>query len=264
MHYSKGKIMILNNRVALVTGAGSGMGRASAIKLASEGARVIVASRSKEGIEETAEMINAGGNGSAEAFQVDITNVDQLRVLFNHIDHNYGKLNILFNHAGSPGPGGLAVTEEDFYQTVDMNLKGAFYCTSLGEPLLRKAAGEASVIFTSSVSGVVGSLFSPIYSMVKSGLVGFTKALSLSLAPDIRVNVICPGAVETPMLSQFFGRDPKADIQANVKNFVDTAVPLRRVCTAEEIAEAVLFLASDKSSFITGTSLPIDGGYTAR
>lgn len=143
-------------------------------------------------------------------------------------------------------------------------MKGAFYCTRFGEPLLRKAPGEASVIFTSSISGIIGSLFSPLYSMVKGGIVGFTKALSLSLAPDIRVNVICPGAVETPMLNGFFGRDPNADAAANVKLFTETAVPLRRICTAAEIADAVVFLASDRSSFITGVTMPIDGGYTAR
>jgi NAD(P)-dependent dehydrogenase (short-subunit alcohol dehydrogenase family) len=100
--------------------------------------------------------------------------------------------------------------------------------------------------------------------MCKGGIVSIAKALALSLAPDIRTNVIAPGVVETPMLAKFFGRDPNADIEAGVKKFIDTGVPLNRVCTAEEIAQVALFLASDQSQYMTGVTLPVDGGYVAR
>ena len=256
--------MLLRDRITLITGAGSGMGRATALKMAAEGATVIVADWNAEGADETVRLVKAGGVGDAVSYQIDISDVEQIRRMFEFVDREYGRLNVLFNHVGTPGPSGLGIDEEEFVRTVDLNMKGAFYCTRYAEPLLRKAPGEASIIFTSSISGMVGSLFSPLYSMVKAGIVGFGKALSLSLAPDIRVNVVCPGAVETPMLNGFFGRDPNSDPAANVKAFVDSAVPLHRLCTAEEIADAVVFLASDRSSFITGLTMPIDGGYTAR
>jgi NAD(P)-dependent dehydrogenase (short-subunit alcohol dehydrogenase family) len=258
------KSLLMENRVALITGAGSGMGRASAIKLASEGATVVVADYNIDGAQETAELIKKEGVGGAEAYQIDVTDVSKIREMFDHVGSQYGKLNVLFNHVGSPGPSGIGISEDEYDRTMDVNSKSAFFCTTYGEPLLRKAPGQASVIFTASVSGIIGSLFAPLYSMAKGGIVGFTRALALSLAPGIRVNVICPGAVETPMLDGFFGRNPGDDPVANVKAFVESGVPLKRICTPEEIADSVLFLASDMSSFITGVVLPIDGGYTAR
>ena len=256
--------MLLEGRIALITGSGSGMGRASAVKMAAEGATVIVADWNLDGANETVALIGKGGAGRGIAYKIDVTDIAAIQEMFAFVDKEFGKLNVLFNHVGTPGPGGLAVSEEEFARTIDLNMKGAFYCTRYAEPLLRKAAGQASVIFTASISGMIGSLFSPLYSMVKSGIVGFGRALALSLAPDIRVNVICPGAVDTPMLNGFFGRDPNVDAATNVQNFVNNAVPLRRLCTADEIADAAVFLASDRSSFVTGLIMPIDGGYTAR
>ncbi|SCL20083.1 NAD(P)-dependent dehydrogenase, short-chain alcohol dehydrogenase family [Micromonospora pallida] len=256
--------MLLENRIALITGSGSGMGRASAVKMAGEGAMVVVADVNLDGAEETVARIKDAGVGDAVAYRIDVSDVSQIDGMFDFVGREYGRLNVLFNHVGTPGPAGLNVSEAEFARTIDLNMKSAFYCTRAGEKLLRAAAGQASVIFTSSISGMVGSLFSPLYSMVKGGIVGFTRALALSLAPDIRVNVICPGAVDTPMLNGFFGRDPDSDPKANVKMFIETSVPLRRLSTAEEIADAAVFLASDRSSFITGLAMPIDGGYTAR
>ncbi len=256
--------MLLENRIALITGSGSGMGRASALKMAAEGATVVVADWNREGADETVDLVKKNGIGDAVAYQIDVSDVSLVEGMFDFVAQKYGRLNVLFNHVGTPGPAGLDVTEEEFLRTVDLNMKGAFYCTRFGEPLLRNAAGQASLIFTASISGMVGSLFSPLYSMVKGGIVGFGKALSLSLAPDVRVNVICPGAVETPMLDGFFGRDPNVDAAANVRAFVDNAVPLRRLCQPEEVADVAVFLASDRASFVTGLIMPVDGGYTAR
>ena len=254
----------LEGRVAVVTGSGSGMGRASAQLFAAEGATVVVADLSEEGAAGTVAAIKADGRGDALAYRLDAGSLDSIKGLMDLVEKEFGRLNVLFSHVGSPGPGGLALSEEEWTKTVDLNLKSAFFCTSYAEHLLRREAGKASIIFTASVSGLVGSLFSPIYSMCKGGLVSMAKALALSLAPDIRTNVIAPGVVETPMLAQFFGRDPNADIEAGVKRFVDTGVPLNRVCTPEEIAQVALFLASDQSQYMTGVTLPVDGGYVAR
>ena len=256
--------MSLEGRVAVVTGSGSGMGRASAELMAAAGATVVVADVDLDAAKQTVAAIEAAGTGAAAAVELDATSLDSIRSLMSFVDTEFGRLNVLYSHVGTPGPGGLQVSEADFQRTLDLNVKSAFYCTSFAEPLLRRAPGQASVIFTASVSGLVGSLFSPLYSLCKGSLVAFAKALALSLAPDVRVNVIAPGAVETPMLQQFFGRNPDDDVAANVRKFVDTGVPLDRLCKPEEVAQAALYLASDASSYVTGVTLPVDGGYVAR
>jgi NAD(P)-dependent dehydrogenase (short-subunit alcohol dehydrogenase family) len=238
----------LEGRIAVVTGSGSGMGRASAELFAAQGAIVVVADINEEAAAQTVASIKENGKGDAVAYRLDAGDLASIKGMMNLVEKEFGRLNVLFSHVGSPGPGGLDLTEEQWTQTIDLNLKSAFFCASYGEHLLRKEAGHASIIFTASVSGLVGSLFSPIYSMCKGGIVSIAKALALSLAPDIRTNVIAPGVVETPMLAKF----------------IDTGVPLNRVCTAEEIAQVALFLASDQSQYMTGVTLPVDGGYVAR
>jgi NAD(P)-dependent dehydrogenase (short-subunit alcohol dehydrogenase family) len=254
----------LSGRIAVITGSGSGMGRAAAELMAAQGATVVVADLNVDSAHGTVASIEKGGRGAGLAVEYDASSVASAKDLMSLVDREFGKLNVLYNHVGSPGPGGLGITEEEWTRTVDINLKSAFFCTSFGEPLLRRASGQASVIFTASVSGLVGSLFSPIYSMCKGGIVAIGKALALSLAPDVRVNVIAPGVVDTPMLTQFFGRDPNADVTAGVQRFVDIGVPLNRVCTAEEVAQVALFLASDAAAYVTGVTIPVDGGYVAR
>lgn len=255
--------MLLQDRVAVITASGSGMGRAGARRMAREGATVVVADLDGDAAKETVRLIEEDG-GSAVAHPVDVSDLGQLKGLFEHVDREFGVLHVLYNHAGIPGPSGIEFTEDEWARSIDVNMKSAFYGTSYAVPLLRRAGGKASVIFTASVSGIVGSPFSPLYSMTKGGIVVLAKSLALSLAPDIRVNVICPGPVDTPMLPRFFGRDPGADVDDLKKNFINTSVPLQRACQPEEIAEAALFLASDMSSFVTGVPLPVDGGLLAK
>ena len=152
----------------------------------------------------------------------------------------------------------------EWQHTVDVNLKSAFFATTHALPLLRKADGKGSIIFTSSVSGIVGSPFSPLYSMTKGGVILLMKSLAVRLGPEgIRSNAICPAMIETPMLSQFFGREEGADIE-DLKSAYMSSIPLARPGSAEEIASVAVFLASDDASFVTGVAIPVDGGFLAR
>jgi len=253
--------MRLEDRVAVITGAGSGMGRASAQLFAKEGAKVVVADIDPAGGQETVELIKDAG-GEATFVQVDVSKVSDLERMIKTAVETYGKLDILYNHAGIPGPGGIEeVDEESWGKAMDTNLKGGFFATKFAIPEMRKTGG-GSILFTSSVSGLVGSPLSPQYSAGKGGVVMLAKALAVALGADnIRVNCICPGATDTPMLPQFFGRVPDPD--AAGQTYINS-LPIKRWGKPEDIAYAALFLASDESSYITGVALPVDGGYIAR
>jgi len=253
----------LEGRVALITAAGSGMGRASAERFASEGAHVVVSDINEAAAKEVTEAIRTDG-GAATAAVCDVGDVDQIKAMIDAVGREHGVLHVLFNHAGIPGPSGLDVGQDDWTRTVEVNQRSAFYATTYALPLLRAAGGKGSIIFTSSVSGVVGSPFSPLYSMTKGAIVLFMKSLAIKLGPEgIRSNAILPAMIETPMLSQFFGREHGANID-DLKNAYKSNVPLGRVARPEEIASAAAFLASDDASWVTGVALPVDGGFLAQ
>ncbi|GAB92056.1 SDR family NAD(P)-dependent oxidoreductase [Gordonia rhizosphera] len=251
------------NRIAAVIGGGSGMGRAISHRLAAEGAFVYVTDLSEEAAEKvTAEIEEKGGKG--KAVRVDATDTASLQALFDTIEAEHGVLHVLHAQVGMPGPGGLELDDAAWQRNIDVNVKTAYYSTTMAFPLLRKANGKGSVTLTSSTSALIGSPFSPIYSMTKGSLVPFGRALALNGAKDgIRVNVICPGQVKTPMLAQFFGREPGADVSALTADFVKT-IPLGRGAEPEEIASVIAFLNSDDASYVTGTTIPVDGGLTAQ
>lgn len=253
---------LLDGRVAVITASGSGMGRAAAVRMAGEGAFVVVADIREDAARETVELIEQAG-GKASAFTIDVSQVSQIEALMASVDADHGKIDVLYAHAGIPGASGLDLTEEEYDHAAAINMKSAFFTVSRAVPLLQ-ASGNASIIMTASTSGVVGSPFSPLYSLTKGGIVTFGKSVALALAPTVRCNIICPGPVDTPMLPTFFGRDPGTDVKPLMKDFLERDVPLQRPCQPEEIAEVALFLASDASSFVTGVTLPVDGGYTAR
>ncbi|HET9902045.1 MAG TPA: SDR family oxidoreductase [Actinomycetes bacterium] len=252
-----------SNRIAAVIGGGSGMGRAISHRLAAEGAHVYVVDLSADAAKTVAEEILADG-GSAQPEQVNATSSDDLRALYARIDEQHGKLHVLHHQVGMPGPAGIEVSEEDWARNIDVNVKSCWYATTLAFDLLKRGDHKASVTMTASTSALVGSPFSPIYSLTKGALVAYARALALVGAPDgIRVNVIAPGAVDTPMLAQFFGRDPGANVDDLMGNFI-ASIPLGRAAQPAEIAGVVAFLASDDAGMVTGVTIPIDGGQVAK
>jgi NAD(P)-dependent dehydrogenase (short-subunit alcohol dehydrogenase family) len=253
----------LEGRVAAVIGGGSGMGRATARRLAAEGAHVYVADLSEGAAGTVAKEIGEDG-GSAVPWQLDATDNDALRAFFDGIDREHGRLHVLHDQVGMPGAGGIEVSEDDFQRAIDVNVKSAFYVTTLGFELVKRADRKGSITMTASTAALIGSPFSPLYSLTKGALTAYARALALVGGPDgVRVNVICPGPVDTPMLPTFFGRDPGADMADLMSGFIGL-VPLGRPATPEEIAGVVAFLASDDAGFVTGVTIPIDGGLTAR
>jgi NAD(P)-dependent dehydrogenase (short-subunit alcohol dehydrogenase family) len=251
------------NRVAAVIGGGSGMGRAICHRLAAEGAHVYVADLNGGAAKTVTEEIVGQGH-LAQAEEVNATSLVDLRGLFDRIGQQHGRLHVLHNQVGMPGPAGLAVSEEDWQRNIDVNVKSAFYGATLGYDLLKQAGGKASMTFTASTSALIGSPFSPIYSLTKGAIVSFTRAMALVGAPDgIRANVICPGSVDTPMLPQFFGREPGADVTDLMGAFIAN-IPLGRAAKPEEIASVVAFLASDDAAMVTGVTVPVDGGLVAK
>jgi NAD(P)-dependent dehydrogenase (short-subunit alcohol dehydrogenase family) len=252
----------LQDKTAVVTGAGSGMGRAVAERLAAEGAHTYVVDLNQAAADEVAEGINQAG-GSAVGRALDATSYEELDAFYASVLEDRGGLHVLHQHVGMPGAGGLDVDEQQWARSIDVNMKSQFYGCKAAERALI-AAGKASVIMTASTSAIVGSPFSPLYSMTKGALTAFGRAMALMWAPhDIRVNVICPGPVDTPMLPQFFGREPGADVSDLMANFIGL-VPLGRPAQPAEIAGVVAFLASDDAGFVTGVTLPIDGGLTIK
>ncbi|MDY2983728.1 MAG: SDR family NAD(P)-dependent oxidoreductase [Synergistes jonesii] len=253
--------MKLAGKVSLVSGAGAGMGQAAACLFAKNGAKVVVSARTLSKGEETVRRIKEFG-GDAVLVHADVSKLADIQNMVKATVDAYGKLDILFANAGIPGPGGLdGVTEEAWQTAVDVNLKSCFFSAQYAVQEMRKAGG-GSIVFDSSIAGIVGSPMSPVYSATKGGIVTLTKSLALLLARDnIRVNCVCPGPIDTKFVRQAWDRapDPGAARLGNVNG-----VPLGRMGSAEEVAKAVLFLASDDASYITGTALPVDGGYLAR
>lgn len=256
--------MRLKDKVAIITASGSGMGRASAILFAKEGAQVVVADINVEKGEETVKTIREAG-GEASFFRVDVSDLSLLKQMIDFTVDKYGKINILYNHAGTPGPAGVEeVEEKDWDEATDLNIKGAFFATKYALPEIKKQ-GAGSIIFTASISGLVGSISSPVYSAVKGAVVNLTRALATRYASEnIRVNCICPGAIETPMFPQFMGRPGQEHLREENTKKLSAGIPMKRVGQPEEIAATALFLASDESSYITGVILPVDGGYVAQ
>lgn len=245
---------MLENKIALVTGAGRGIGREIALSLAKEGATVIVNyNGSKERAEAVVEEILAAG-GSAESFQCDVADNEACEAMIKAVIEKYKRVDILVNNAGVTRDNLLMkMSEEDFDMVINTNLKGAFHTIRhLSRYLLKQRSGK--IINISSVVGLSGNAGQANYSASKAGVIGLTKSVAKELASrGITVNAVAPGMIATEMTEV---------LPDSVKEGMLTQIPLKKVGTTKNIADAVVFLASDKADYITGQVLVVDGGMT--
>ncbi|XGV97150.1 MAG: glucose 1-dehydrogenase [Leptolyngbya sp. BL-A-14] len=251
--------MRLENKVALITGAGSGIGREAAVLFAQEGAKVVVCDLNETGGQETVALIEAIG-GKATFVRADVSKGAEAKAMIEAAETAYGKLNVLFNNAGifHPADGSVLDTEEDIWDlTMNVNLKGVFLGCKYGIPALQRAGG-GSIINTASFVAMVGAATSQsAYTASKGGVLSLTREIAVEFArQNIRVNALCPGPVETPLLAELMS-DPARRQRRLVH------IPPGRLAQAKEIANAALFLASDESSFVNGSTFLVDGGITA-
>ncbi len=249
---------LVQDKVALVTGGGSGIGRAASLIFAREGAKVAVADVNLDGCDQTVARIKEGG-GEAFSVRCDVSNSAQVKSMVEQVVKNYGRLDFGFNNAGvSPAGGKIGeIPEDDWDRVIAINLTGVWLCMKY-ELAQMVAQGGGVIVNTASIMGLVGERRTGAYCAAKHGVVGLTKTAALEYANrNIRVNAVCPGSTMTPMMRQGLDRDPRLE-EAYKKSH-----PLGRLGTPEEIAEAVMWMCSDEASFVTGVALPVDGGYTA-
>jgi NAD(P)-dependent dehydrogenase (short-subunit alcohol dehydrogenase family) len=248
----------MQGKVALVTGGGSGIGRAAAIAFARAGARVVIGDVVSDGGGRTVELIKDTG-GEALFRQTDVSVAHQVEQLVKAAVETYGGLDCAYNNAGIEGPacGLLEYKEEDWHRVIAVNLTGVYLCLKHEIPAMI-ARGGGAIVNTSSVMGLVGAASIPAYIASKHGVAGLTREAALEFAKSkIRVNAVCPGAIQTPMIERTLAAGlSEKDLVA------PQAIP--RLGKPEEIAAAVVWLCSDAASFVTGVTMPVDGGWMAQ
>ena len=248
--------MRISDKVAIITGAASGIGRATAILFAKEGGKVVVADKNEVGGNETVDLIRSDG-GQAIFNYVNVTSATDIQGMVKTTINTYGKLNILVNNAG------IAIrlpvvdlSEEDWDRNIDVNLKSIYLSSKYAIPRMIENGG-GSIVNIASIYGIVGGRIRAAYAASKGGVVNLTRSMALDYAlHKIRVNCVCPGFVNTPLLKNILKNKEEYQALADLH-------PMGRLGDMLEIALGVLYLASDESSFVTGIALPIDGGYTA-
>ncbi len=252
---------MLEGKSALVTGGGRGIGRAAALLFATEGARVAVSDLMPEGAAETVAMINAGG-GQALSIPGDVTSKSNVDAMIDATVQAYGRLNCAFNNAGiapyqvdAAGKNTADWSEDSFDRMIAVNLKGVWLCMC-AEIKHMEAGGGGAIVNTASIAGLIGIRTSSAYTAAKHGVVGLTKTAAVEYAEQsIRVNSVCPGFIETDMT--------RVTMQSRGDEIL-SMVPYRRMGTAQEIAEMVCWLCSDRASYVSGANYNVDGGYTAQ
>jgi NAD(P)-dependent dehydrogenase (short-subunit alcohol dehydrogenase family) len=248
----------LKGKIALVTGAGKGIGKACAIALAEAGAKVIILSRTKSDLDKVSKIIKKT-KGSSKSFVCDVTQLETFKKVLKKIN----RLDILVNNAGNNRPEHFTkVKQENMEYLTNLNMKAAFNVAQLSSQKMIKSINRkkigGSIIHMSSQLGRVGCEGRNVYNMNKFGVEGLARGMAVELAPyNIRVNTVCPTFVETPMVKKFFKNK-------KFKNKMLKKIPLGRVAKENDVATAVAFLAADSSEMITGTSLIVDGGWTAQ
>ena len=248
---------LFTNKIALITGAASGIGRSTAILFADKGAKVVV-SDIADGTG-TVKIIQENG-GDAIFIKCDISKEADVKTLISETVKKYGKIDFAFNNAGTEGVSAMIqdYSEKDFDHIIDINLKGTWLCMKYEIQEMLKQ-GKGSIINCSSIAGLVGFQQAAIYTASKHGVNGMTKSAALENAKNgIRINAICPGVIDTPMIDRATGG------KVETKNMYAQMEPMGRLGLPEEIAEVTLWLSSDASSFITGQTFAVDGGWVAQ
>jgi NAD(P)-dependent dehydrogenase (short-subunit alcohol dehydrogenase family) len=250
----------VSGKVALITGGGSGIGRATAIVFAREGAKVSIADYNRSGGEETVRMIKSAG-GEASFIEANVAIAKQVEAVVAKTVETYGRLDCAFNNAGIEGEmgGNLAeCSEENWGRIIAINLTGVFLCMKYEIPQMLKNGG-GSIVNTASAAGLIGLPGGTAYVASKHGVAGLTKSAALEYAKSgIRINAVCPGFIRTAMTERVMDRGTISE------DAMISAEPIGRIGKPEEIANVVLFLCSDDASFVTGLPMPVDGGYVAQ
>jgi 3-oxoacyl-[acyl-carrier protein] reductase len=252
--------MRLEGKVAIITGAGSGMGRASAKRFAEEGAKVVVADINDSGNETVAEIKAAGGE--AVFVKIDISKAEDCQKMVNAATQSFGKLNVLYNNAALPQKekSFVDVSDEEWDRIMNVNLRGPFMACKAAYPEFIKAGGGV-YLATASLGAIMPRAMSAVYSPSKAGIICLYKVLASELAKDnIRANVILPGPTASPMLKQFMGGEREKMSDEEIRNIVEKVMPFGRCVEPGDIANAAVFLASDEASMISGETLLVDGG----
>lgn len=253
-----------SDRIALVTGGTSGIGKAVALAFARKGATVIICGRNREAGDLTVKE-NLEQDGTIEFIQGDISDSDEIAALFLRIREKYQKLDYAFNAAGAEADVAPLImqSEKHFNEMVSVDFRGIFLCMKHEITIMQKH-GKGSIVNCAAMSGLRGSQGSSIYSACKHAIIGLTKSAALECVDmNIRINSVCPGIIQTPGLDRTFNKIPGFDFE-DVKQWGLNQIPMKRFGQSQEVANAVLWLSSDESSYVTGHSLIVDGGLHCR
>ena len=250
---------LLEGKTIIITGGSTGIGRATSIRAAQEGAAVVIADINKDEAQKTCDTIKAS-NGNVMFVETDVTDTDAIKRLIDKTVETHGELHGAFNNAGIEGKFAniTSISEEEFDRTVNVDLKAVWLCVKYEiEQFLSQGVGGA-IVSTASVAGLIGTRGGSAYCAAKHGVVGLTKCAALEFArKKIRVNAVCPGVIRTPMVERML------EATGLEEDTFTAQEPMNRLGEPREIADAVTWLLSDQASFVTGIAMPVDGGYTA-